>query len=46
MMTVCSLSLVSCSSDDDDDDDGGDVAPAAFEAYAAKYQIADAGAAF
>ena len=36
MMTVCSLSLVSCSSDDDDDDDGGDVAPAAFEAYAAK----------
>ena len=47
MMTVCSLSLVSCSSDDDDDDDGGgDVTPAAFEAYAAKYQITNASAAF
>lgn len=44
MMTVCSLSLESCSSDDDDD--AGEVAPAAFEAYAAKYQIANASATF
>lgn len=37
MMTVCSLSLASCS--DDDDDDNNNSTPAAYETYAAKYQM-------